>query len=405
VSEADRRDGRASRALLGLLALSLFVGAIGLTWVFLRGGLRGGESVAAVFSSPGVGQQLPVGGDVKVRGVLVGSIADIHLDDDGNAIVELRLENSADFPASTEAEIRSKTIFGQKWVELIPPSETAGETLATTAVIPDDRTQEPLELERALQLGHNLLSEIPLGDLAEVFESLARGFAGQKRNARRAIDRGLVALRSVNASEGDLNRALTQLREFSDWLDDNDEAVVSLMESVDAANRALVGAAPEFRANLSSVPAFLDQFAAFQERIEGDLGSLVENGATVAELVANRTDSLVDLVVQLEAFTTIWNSMLTAPCSGLFESNLTCWQVYLMPGIDSRGLYDNGEGPDQNEPGDPNFGSLPATVDFTFEEFSAALSDRVGTTVDAELAGLLYGLALELISGTPEVLP
>ena len=345
---------RAARAALGVVAVALFVAAVGVTWIFLRGGFRGGVPVEAVFSAPGVGQQLPVGGDVKIRGVLVGIIADIRLDADGRAVVDLRLNDGLALPVNTAAEIRSKTIFGQKWVELLPPEgESAEATLTAGSVIPDERTTEPLELERALQLGHNLLSEIPLEDLSTIFNSLARGFVGQEDDARRAIDRGLTALRAVNSREGDLDLALRQLAEFSEWLNDNDESLLSFMQSIDSANRALVGVAPELRSNLQSVPAFLDRFAAFQEQTEEDLGILVAEGARVAEALAARSDRLVDLVVQLEAFLTVFNSGLSQPCGGLYERNMTCWQVYLMPGIESRGLYRRGEGPDVDEPGDP----------------------------------------------------
>jgi len=383
---------RAARAALGLVALALFVAAVGVTWIFLRGGFRGGVAVDAVFSAPGVGQQLPTGGDVKIRGVLVGSIADVRLASDGNAVVEMRLDDGLDLPSDTQAEIRSKTIFGQKWIELLPPAAPSSEGVLTAgSTIPDERTKEPLELERALQLGHDLLSEIPMDDLAVIFESLARGFAGQEDDARGAIDRGLVALRAVNSRRGDLDQALRQLGEFSEWLNDNDESLLSFMESVDSANRALVGAAPELRSNLQSVPSFLNQFAALQERTERDLGVLVEEGATVAEALASRSDALVDLVVQLEAFLTVFNSGLSQPCGGLYERNMTCWQVYLMPGIESRGLYGAGRGPDKDEPGDPGR---------TRNRGAALQSMRA--VADEEIAGgimrLLYDPLLEALA-------
>lgn len=376
---------RAARAGLGIVALAIFVAALGVTWIFLRGGFRGGVPVEAVFSAPGVGQQLPVGGDVKIRGVLVGRIADIRIGRDGNAVVELRLNDGLELPADTEAEIRSKTVFGQKWVELLPAEEPSAKGILTAnSVIPDEHTTEPLELERALQLGHDLLSEIPMEDLATIFESLARGFAGQEEDARRAIDRGLTALRAVNAREGDLDLALRQLREFSAWLENNDEDLLSFMQSIDSANRALVGTAPELRSNLQSVPVFLDRFAAFQERTENDLGVLVEDGARVAEALAARSDRLVDLVVQLEAFLTVFNSGLSQPCGGLYERNLTCWQVYLMPGLESRGRYRAGQGPDRDEPGDPGRGG---GVTLSPRQ---ALSEAAGQEVAGGIVRLLY---------------
>lgn len=324
--------------------------------MLLQGDFEGGVPISARFGAPGVGQQLPVGGDVKVRGVLVGRIHDIVLDDSGEAVVEMRLNGSEAVARSARAEIRSKTVFGQKWVELIPPAGNPGPFFAAGDEIPDERTKEPLELERAIQLGHDLLTAIPLEELSRTLNTLADGFSGQEEDARTAIDRGLVALRAVNSRSGELDLSLRQLNEFSAWLDDNDTTLLSFMSSLDDANRALVGAAPAFRSNLASVPVFFDELADFQERTAVDLGRLIQNGATLAELIAPHSDELRDIVVNLEAFTTVWNSGLRQPCEGLYESNMTCWQVYQPPGLESRGLYGRGEAPDADERGDPLFG-------------------------------------------------
>lgn len=382
---------RFQKAALGGLALALFAGAVTMTWVFLQGGFEGGVPVRALFSAPGVGQQLPEGGDVKIRGVLVGRISQISIDGRGNAELLLRLdEEESHLPATTTAEIRSKTVFGQKWVELIPPAdEGVGETLAEAGVIPDSQTKEPLELERALQLGHDLLSEIPLDDLAVVFSELANGFSGNEEAAGAAIDRGLIALRAVNGESANLDLSLRQLREFSEWLADNDQTLLGFMSSLDSANRALVGAAPAFEASLDSVPVFLDRLAAFQETNEGDLGRLVQSGASLAELLSEHSDDLRDIIVNLEAFTTVWNSGLEQPCGGLYEKNLTCWQVYQVPGIDSRGLYGPGEAPDRNQPSDPNFGKRGTERLLT--DLSAAIDAGASPS---DLADLLMAPAL-----------
>ena len=388
----SRRPGAVDtrQALLGFVALALLAGATALTWFFLKGGFQTGMPVSAVFSSRGVGQQLPVGGDVKIRGVLVGTIRDIELDADGTARVELLIDDDLDLPASTAAEIRSKTVFGQKWVELLPTGDDGGPALIAGGEIPDSHTKEPLELERALQLGHDLLSRLPLRDLTTVFSTLADGFGGSEDDAARAIDRGIVALRAVNARSDELDLALVQLRQTAQWLDDHDGDILSFMESLDEANRALVAAAPEFRASLQSVPLFLEGLAALQEKIEPELGRLVEDGATVAEIVAARSDRLTDIVVQLQAFTTVWNSGLKQPCEGLYESDLTCWQVYQPPGLDSRGLYGDGFGPLSDSAADPLAGVARGGSDATFSHMLAAYTGR---PAPSELARLLYGPA------------
>lgn len=396
MSDQATRLGAANKGhvLLGAFALALAAGAVATTWFFLQGGFQSGMPVSAVFSGRGVGQQLPVGGDVKIRGVLVGTIRDIDLGDDGKARVELLIEDDAALPASTAAEIRSKTVFGQKWVELIPPRDATGPLLAAGDEIPDSQTKEPLELERSLQLGHDLLSRLPLRDLTTVFETLSDGFTGSEEDAARAIDRGIVALRAVNARAGELDLALVQLRQTAQWLDENDGDILSFMESLDEANRALVGAAPEFRASLQSVPLFLEDLAELQEEIEPELGRLVEDGATVAEIVAARSDRLTDIIVQLEAFTTVWNSGLKQPCEGLYESDMTCWQVYQPPGLDSRGLYGRTFGPLSDSAGDPLAGVTAGGSEETFSQMLAAYTDR---PAPSRLARLLYGPAREAL--------
>jgi phospholipid/cholesterol/gamma-HCH transport system substrate-binding protein len=376
---------RFRRAVLGLVALGLFAASIAVTGVFLvGGGFEGGVPVRAVFSAPGIGQQLSEGGDIKVRGVLVGRIVSIDTDGSERAVITFRLNDDVRLPETSRAEIRSKTIFGEKWVELLPPDGDTGDLLTAGSTIPDARTVEPLELERAMQLGHDLISEIPMDDLSAAFKALADGFGGNEKDARRAMDRGLVALKAVNARSAEFDLSLRQLNEFSAWLDENDDTLLSFMRSLDANNRALVGAAPEFRASLDSVPTFLNDFAAFQVQTEDELGRLIEEGATVAEFVAVRSDRLVDIVVQLEAFTTVWNSGLSQPCGGVFENDMVCWQVYQVPGMDSRGLYGTGQAPETNDPYDPLLAARTA------EMLRRSLSEESGRPAPTELAELLF---------------
>ena len=388
MSAPRRGSSRGARAALGVFALSLMVGVVALTGFFLGGGLEGGVPVTAVFSAPGVGQQLPVGGDVKVRGVLVGRIAAIDLDRGGRAVLELRLDEDVELPASSRAEIRSKTVFGQKWVELIPPrGDRSGELLVAGSVIPDARTREPLELERSLQLGHDLLTEIPLRDLAEVLQALAEGFSGQEGDAVTGIEQGLVALRAVNRRSAELDLSLRQLREVSEWLDGNDQELLEFLSALDRSNRALVGAAPEFRSSLESVPVFLDELTDFQLSSEDELARVIEDGATLAEILAAHSDDLTDIVVELRPFTTVWNSGLSQPCAGVFESDMTCWQLYLAPGMKSRGLYGPGEAPIADEPGDPLFGRYDGYV--PRETSSASFLATGASEPAATLRGLL----------------
>src|SRR5438309_3878709 len=73
-----------------------------------------------------VGLQLLPGSDVKVRGIIVGSVQTITSDGDG-ATLKLRLDpaKARALPANVTVRMLPKTLFGEKYVDLALPSTPA----------------------------------------------------------------------------------------------------------------------------------------------------------------------------------------------------------------------------------------------------------------------------------------
>ncbi|MGH2757614.1 MAG: hypothetical protein ACRDI3_07480, partial [Actinomycetota bacterium] len=86
-------------------------------------------------------------------------------------------------------------------------------------------------------------------------------------------------------------------------------------------------------------------------------------------------------------------SGLSQPCKGVYERNMTCWQVYQLPGMDSRGLYGPGAGPIGDDPTDPR---LPHALGPTpsLEAFASSLGEGAATS---DLARLLFAPALDAL--------
>ena len=121
---------------VGVLLL-LAVGS--LAWMSLQVGAirRPGESLAitARFEDAGA---LKVGAGVSVAGVDVGRVAGLEVDFD-EAVVELSLDGDAGIRSDAVAIIRSRSVLGEKYVDLQPVSTDApvladGDTLANTRV-------------------------------------------------------------------------------------------------------------------------------------------------------------------------------------------------------------------------------------------------------------------------------
>jgi virulence factor Mce-like protein len=132
---------------------------------------------------PRAGQQLEVGSDVRMHGVVVGHVQSIKLL--GRQVrLTLKIDRRFRVPASAQAVVSLKTLLGAKFVDLQVPS-FAGPYLAAGARVRSARVGP--ELEDALQDGVQVLDAIHPQDAATVIQELAIGARGQGANIAKAL--------------------------------------------------------------------------------------------------------------------------------------------------------------------------------------------------------------------------
>ncbi len=99
------------------------------------------------------GTQLSEGADVKLRGIIVGEVRGISTTGTG-ARVRLALQPAKAklIPQDVVARILPKTLFGQKFVDLVIPSQTSPneESLHSGSVINEDHSRNAIEVEQVL---------------------------------------------------------------------------------------------------------------------------------------------------------------------------------------------------------------------------------------------------------------
>ncbi|TMK20227.1 MAG: hypothetical protein E6G68_05010, partial [Actinobacteria bacterium] len=120
----------------------------------------------------------------------------------------LALDPGLPIPAGVSAIVRGKTLFGEKFVELVDPTHPSGALLKPGTQIPESRTIPPFELEQVLQSLLPVLDATKPGDLGGALHALAQGLAGNEGAARRAIDNSLVVLDAIDNNRGNLDRLL-----------------------------------------------------------------------------------------------------------------------------------------------------------------------------------------------------
>lgn len=176
--------------LLGVAALAAVVAGVGLTYAVYGKAFTETASVTVVVEE--LGEQLGVPADVKVRGVRVGEVRRSTPDDSGRVLLDLALEPAAlaDIPADVTARILPKTLFGERYVELVSASP-AGSTgrLQEGAVIAQDLSERSVQLQEVFDELAPLLRTVQPAQLNATLSSLADALVGRGEQLGGTLDR------------------------------------------------------------------------------------------------------------------------------------------------------------------------------------------------------------------------
>jgi phospholipid/cholesterol/gamma-HCH transport system substrate-binding protein len=233
------------------------------------------------------GMQLNPGAEVKLRGVVVGEVREIGTDGGG---ARLRLALNPDLtpmiPAAVTARLLPKTLFGERYVALIPPPGEAGPALRPGAVIGQDRTAAGVELERVLDEALPLLQAVDPETLAATLGALATALDGRG-------DRTGEDLVTADRYLADLNRSMPTIaedvRRLAAVLDIYDAALpdlLSILRDTTVTMNTVVDQRAQLATFLADTTGVADTTTAFLTR-HGD--QLIRVGAVsrpVLELLA-----------------------------------------------------------------------------------------------------------------------
>ncbi len=294
---------------IGLLVLVALV-TVGIKGAF--GAFDGGYKVQASFAA--AGQGLISGSDVKVRGVDIGEVSSIELVDN-RALVTMRINAGRDIPVDAQAVIRPKTLFGEKFVDILPgDDELSGPYLEGTepedvAACPDPElpcitdTLGGFELEQVLTDTYPILDALDPMELAVVLEELANAGEGLGDRINRSIVNAATLSELGVSNDAEFRQLTADLALLSEELD---RVAPEILRGADALNDAL----PSLNARSDQLNTALVQLA----RLSGDLADLLDNnrsftenaltnGSKTIQLLYDERDQLQPLLVGLERYT------------------------------------------------------------------------------------------------------
>jgi phospholipid/cholesterol/gamma-HCH transport system substrate-binding protein len=233
MSNAPRRGGIdpiwwAPVLLLVVVALST------LTAMMFSGTLR--KTIPLTVISDRAGLVMEDGAKVKLRGVQIGEVAsvDAYADPAGANLSKLRLKISPnDFrylPSNVEAEIKSTTAFGAKYVDLIVPSDGASDRpLAPDAVLRSRNVT--VEVNTVFENLQAIVHAIDPAKLNGVLSAVAEGVRGKGDRIGQAITNGNRALLTVNPRMPTVRRDWQLFGKTAEAYSDAAQDILSTLDS------------------------------------------------------------------------------------------------------------------------------------------------------------------------------
>ena len=195
---------------------------------FFAGTFR--DFVPITLTSDRSGLIMESGAKVKMRGVEVGRVAGIE---GGAQPVRLQLqifpEQISHIPSNVEAQIRSTTVFGAKYVDLVYPDKPSAKRLTAGAVLISRNVST--EVNTVFQNLVELLNHIDPAKLNAVLTAWADALRGRGDRIGEAITASNQVLETVNPLMPTAQRDWQSLKGFADTYADAAPNILSFLEA------------------------------------------------------------------------------------------------------------------------------------------------------------------------------
>jgi len=190
------------------------------------------ETVPITLETSHIGLQLNQHADVKLRGIIVGEVQGVSTDGE---LAKVRLAIKPDqlrlIPADVSARILPKTLFGEKYVSLVPPPGDGGRSLHTGDVIERDRTAVGIEIEKVLNDALPLLQAVDPADLNATLNTLATALEGRGDDLAKTLTQLDGYLKKLNPHLPELVASLKKLTQVAALYSDATPDIVRFLRN------------------------------------------------------------------------------------------------------------------------------------------------------------------------------
>ena len=233
------------------------------------------------------GLQLAKFGDARINGVLVGQVRSISQDGE-EAVIKVALEPAAarEIPENVEVQILPTTLFGQKFVSFVRPDSPAAAALQDGDVIPSDRVETNVELNRILSELFPLLRTVRPADLNATLNALATALGGRGEDLGQTLDKLDGYLDAIDDHLPTLREDLVLLAEVADTYNVAAPDLLGVLDNVTVTSNTIVDQRKQLDVFFGDVAGLADTSRTLLADNEANLIRVGELTAPVMRLLA-----------------------------------------------------------------------------------------------------------------------
>ncbi|MFE0202187.1 MCE family protein [Streptomyces sp. NPDC058985] len=361
------------------------------------------ESDPVVVETGSAGNQMHPGAEVKLRGVVVGEVRDIDADGAGARLTLAMKPGSLDrVPSDVRAQMLPTTLFGERFVALVPPQNPSPEPLAAGAVVPQDRSANAIELQQVLDDVLPMLTAVQPQKLAATLSAVSQALEGRGERLGETLSLLDDHLAEFNPNLPALNRDLKELVKVSHVYADAAPDIITALTDFTTTSGTLAEQEAELAATLGATTRTSEDVTAFLRKNQDNIIRLSATSRPTLELLAEYSSAFPCTLRTLAEFVPAMDKALgkgtdrpgihvdvtTVPSRGAYR-----------PGRDTP-VYDSGGGP--RCPSVPYVGALPRP---TARTASTAADQDLGPANSPSENDLVNELLAPAAGESPEDLP
>jgi phospholipid/cholesterol/gamma-HCH transport system substrate-binding protein len=252
------------------------------------------------------GNEMHPDAQVMVRGVQVGEVRSISADGNG-AVLTLAIQPDmvSRLPRNVTAEMMPTTLFGERYVDLILPSDPVTARLTSGSVIRQDSSRDAVEVEQVLNNLEPMLTAVQPQDLDVTLTAISTALQGRGTQLGHTLVQLNAYLRKFNLNLPALDKDLTELVQVARTYTQAAPSIVQALNDFTVTSETIVAQQESLSSLYSTLTQATGDVNTFLNQNSGNIIGLSSNGLPslrILERYASEFPCVLHYLVKFEPF-------------------------------------------------------------------------------------------------------